>query len=104
MPKKKQIDLPKIALIVLVVIFILGFAGLWFLFNSLTSIASPAPVIGKQVAVIEIKDNIGSGSATADEIIHLLDLAEENPSVAAVLLDIDSGGGLQWRPAKSEKK
>lgn len=56
-------------------------------------------ILGPTVAVIPIKGEISfeqslfSETLTADEIIAQIELAENDPSVSAILLEINSGGG-----------
>ncbi|HZX34502.1 MAG TPA: signal peptide peptidase SppA [archaeon] len=54
---------------------------------------------GNEIAVIPLKGEITnqkdffSDSLTADEIVGLIDKADKDPSVGAILIDIDSPGG-----------
>jgi protease-4 len=47
-----------------------------------------------KVAVIQIHDTIGSRDADLDTILNLLEEARDNPKIGAVVLDINSPGGL----------
>lgn len=100
--KKQEIEPPKTRNVIVTSILIIG--GLFILSLFLTTIIGIALLIGEpteegNVAIIEIKGMItGDGNgfnegASATTIISLLEKANNNPLVEAIVLDINSPGG-----------
>ncbi|MEW6295479.1 MAG: signal peptide peptidase SppA [Candidatus Diapherotrites archaeon] len=96
-------DKKLLALIIIVfaIIVLVGFAWLASIFFGGESFSSSGGFLsfGPSIAIIPIKGEIVSGapylssSLSSQEIIDSIDEAENDPSVSAILLDIDSPGG-----------
>jgi len=109
--KEPQVDIPRasalgfkpkpvlngkltVAIIILLVIFSLS-----YLFSSILS--SSSDIKTGNVAVIKIRGNIAVDSvntlfektSSSSDLIQLIDAAEKNPGIKAILFDINSGGG-----------
>ena len=81
---------PMLAILLLLLV-VLGLLGGILLLASLTG--NSLTTSGGRVAVVELKGQIGSKAVSLDGIVDLLDTAEQDSGVKAVVLDIDSGGG-----------
>lgn len=82
--------------IIAISVLILFIFAISFIFNSLISESKVFPA---NIAVIPVKGDISfdkamfSDSLTADELIERIESAEQDSSINAILLEINSGGG-----------
>ena len=92
MASRRRIALVATGLIIGVVVFFLG--TIWFLTTLMEEGGLPG---GGKVAIVEVDGIIGVGAdrgADADSIVRTLIEYRDNPSVAAVVLRINSPGGV----------
>ena len=92
MASRSRIALIAVGLIIGVVVFFLG--TIWFLTTLMEEGSLPG---GAKVAIVEVDGIIGIGpdrGADADSIVRTLGEHRDNPSVAAVVLRINSPGGV----------
>src|SRR5262245_22870706 len=92
MASRRRIALVATGLIIGVVVFFLG--TIWFLTTLMEEGGLPG---GAKVAIVEVDGIIGVGpdkSGDADSIVRTLGEHRDNPSVAAVVLRINSPGGV----------
>jgi protease-4 len=92
MASRSRIALVAVGLIIGVVVFFLG--TIWFLTTLMEEGSLPG---GAKVAIVEVDGIIGVGpdrGADADGIVRTLGEYRDNPSVAAVVLRINSPGGV----------
>lgn len=87
---------PSLLLIAIVALVVMGFVlGAGLLMAALLSGARiSSPGLSQQVAVIQVKGTLGISGADADVITALLEEAEQDPGIGAVVLDIDCPGGM----------
>ncbi|MCD6247743.1 MAG: signal peptide peptidase SppA [Candidatus Diapherotrites archaeon] len=91
-------SIKKVLLVIVIALFFLLFLGILFSLLIEPSSAKSIPFLFGQVAIIEINGEIVSDKTTlintnAFDIVDLLDRAEKDPGVAAILLEINSPGG-----------
>jgi len=97
MKKKVNRGVPNYVIWIGVAGFVILAFILFVLFSVGLSAGSFLP--GQQVAIIPLKGEISNSidvfdsALSADEIVKLIDEADSNPSVGAILIDIDSPGG-----------
>lgn len=86
LPQQKKSKAPWVILIILVVLL---------LFGGISWIVSQTPLGPKNIALIHLEGTIGedSGACNSEGLLSLLNEAEQDSSVAAVVLRVDSGGG-----------
>src|SRR5262245_656062 len=92
MASRSRIAFIAVGLIVGVVVFFLG--TIWFLTTLMEEGSLPG---GAKVAIVEVDGIIGIGpdkGADSDTIVRILAEHRDNPSVAAVVLRINSPGGV----------
>ncbi len=92
MASRSRIAFIAVGLIIGVVVFFVG--TIWFLTTLMEEGSLPG---GAKVAIVEVDGIIGIGpdrGADADSIVRVLGEHRDNPSVAAVVLRINSPGGV----------
>ena len=90
--EKKSPNLVLIFAILLGVFIIIAIFSLLFSSFEFTPFAATVAVIPVK-GEISFESSAFSDSLTADEIVDRIELAEEDPSISAILLEINSGGG-----------
>lgn len=91
-------SIKKALLVIVIALLFLLFLGIFFSFLIQPSSSKGFPLLFGQVAIIEIKGEIVSDetvfvNTSAFDIVDALDKAEEDPTIAAILLEINSPGG-----------
>lgn len=102
-PKKRSIAATIIAIVVAIVLVAccscsaISLAGVAGSIGSLSSLGSAGTItMGDSIAVIHIEGSIagsGSGYITPEAMYSVIQKAEDDPNVKAIVLRIDSGGG-----------